>query len=524
MKNLYEKLSDYGQADVYPFHMPGHKRHLGMDCDPYLLDITEIEGFDSLHHAEGILRDTALAANELYRAKETFLLVNGSTGGILAALGACGRGGVMVAARNCHKSVYNGLAMHHMHARYLVPETLTSWGIAGAVTAGQVEAALAENRESGRRTDGVVITSPTYEGVVSDVKAIGEVCHRYGVPLIVDAAHGAHLGLAGGEMFPPSAVACGGDIVVHSIHKTLPAMTQTALLHIRGDLVPEKKLRRLLAAYQTSSPSYVLMAGISRCVTLLKEQGNELFEQYEKRLAALRRELGQCRQIRLFALPEGTCDPGKIVLFVPGEKLTGKQFMDLLRREYGLELEMAGPDYVIAMTSVMDTEEGFARLEKAVTEIDRRLASMPARQEADDMPSEGRPPRAQDIPPERLWADDILPELPRTQDIPEAVLEPWQALDMLERRAGRTDAPEAGNRKAHEEPIRTPLEQAAGRVSCEYAYVYPPGIPLVVPGEVFTEELCAALGRARRQGLSVEGMEDAAGEFVWTVERSSIYG
>ncbi|HPP85843.1 MAG TPA: aminotransferase class V-fold PLP-dependent enzyme, partial [Bacillota bacterium] len=216
---LQDALFLYRDSGIYPFHMPGHKRNAFLldfpfDCG---LDITEIDGFDNLHDANGILAQGMKRAALLYGSERTFYLINGSTCGILAAVTACVRkGDKVLMARNCHKSVYNAVMLNELCPVYLVPP-VGAEGISGSIPPAEVEKALAENPDVRL----VIVTSPTYEGVVSDIKAIAEIAHQRSVPLLVDEAHGAHFGFY--EGFPESSVRLGADMVVHSLHKTLPA-------------------------------------------------------------------------------------------------------------------------------------------------------------------------------------------------------------------------------------------------------------------------------------------------------------
>ena len=254
-EQAYMKYLTYGKSDVYPFHMPGHKRKSLSFPNPYEIDITEIDGFDNLHYATGMIKEAEVRGAELYHSKRCFFLVNGSTCGLLAAISAATRrGDKVLVARNCHKAVYHALYMNELQAEYLYP-SITKNGIQGQITAEQVQESLYENPDA----VAVILTSPTYEGIVSDVAKIAEVCHEHGIPLIVDEAHGAHFGFGGG--FPENAVKLGADAVIMSLHKTLPSFTQTALLHLTSDLIDEKRVERYLSIYETSSPSYIFMAG-----------------------------------------------------------------------------------------------------------------------------------------------------------------------------------------------------------------------------------------------------------------------
>ena len=231
MEYLYKKLKDYSASDFYGFHMPGHKRSArltGADL-PYDIDITEIEGFDDLHHAEGILRQAQERAASVYRAGETHYLINGSTVGLLSAvLGSTRRGERILMARNCHKSVYNAVLLNELEPVYIYPRQLGGTELNDQMTPREVGRLLDANPD----IKVTVITSPTYDGVVSDIKGIADAVHRRGGILILDEAHGAHFGFH--PLFPENGNVQGADIVIHSLHKTLPALTQTALLHMNG--------------------------------------------------------------------------------------------------------------------------------------------------------------------------------------------------------------------------------------------------------------------------------------------------
>ena len=300
---LLERLTEYAGSDAYPFHMPGHKRREIPDGipggfpDPYGIDITEIDGFDNLHHAEGILKDAMDEAAAIYGADRSWYLVNGSTCGILSAVFATTEnGGKILTARNCHKAVYHAICLNRLEAEYLYPEEITEFGINGGIRAEDVRKALEKDamhcagnsgdvRGKITKIQAVLITSPTYEGVVSDIRVIADVAHEYGIPLIVDEAHGAHLEYADQcHSFPKSALEYGADIVIQSLHKTLPCFTQTAILHVKGKLVDQDRISRYLSMFQTSSPSYLFMAGMERCIRYMDGDGRNEMIRYEKRL------------------------------------------------------------------------------------------------------------------------------------------------------------------------------------------------------------------------------------------------
>ncbi|MDE5893243.1 MAG: aminotransferase class I/II-fold pyridoxal phosphate-dependent enzyme, partial [Acetatifactor sp.] len=246
MERLFEQLERYGESDTYPCHMPGHKRQ-SMGALPKQLaklDITEIEGFDNLHQPQGILCKLQQYAAQVYGAEETFYLVNGSTCGILSAISAAvPMGGRLLIARNCHKSVYHGAYLRRLRLSYLYPALVPEAGICEAISPQQVQEALEREPD----INGVLIVSPTYEGRIAEVEEIARIVHSHGIPLIVDEAHGAHLGFH--PAFAKGSSRAGADLVVASVHKTLPAMTQTALLHVNGSLVDRRLVRRFLQIY-----------------------------------------------------------------------------------------------------------------------------------------------------------------------------------------------------------------------------------------------------------------------------------
>ena len=503
---LLERLTEYAGSDAYPFHMPGHKRREITDGipggfpDPYGIDITEIDGFDNLHHAEGILKDAMETVAAIYGADRSWYLVNGSTCGILSAVFATTEnGGKILTARNCHKAVYHAICLNRLEAEYLYPEEITEFGINGGIRAEDVRKALEKDamRCAGNSGDvrgkitkiqAVLITSPTYEGVVSDIRAIADVAHEYGIPLIVDEAHGAHLEYADQcHSFPKSALEYGADIVIQSLHKTLPCFTQTAILHVKGKLVDQDRISRYLSMFQTSSPSYLFMAGMERCIRYMDGDGRNEMIRYEKRLERFMERMEGLQVLEV--LDREICgkyrtvagwDPSKIVVStMRAEDFHGEELAETLRRKYHLEMEMTAPEYVIAMTSLMDTEEGFERLGTALLEIDGALRR---RMES------GRKEKAASETPEGL--ESKLSHPVRRMLICEAM-----------------DA----------DTERTAFQDTVGKVSAEFVYLYPPGIPIIAPGEVFTDAIVEKIMAYKAAGLLVQGPADPDADVILTL-------
>ena len=320
MKTIYNYLNEYSESDFYGMHMPGHKRNEKMmENDlPYKIDITEIDGFDDLHHADGIIREAQERAARLYGADETHFLVNGSTVGILSAImGVTDKGDQILVARNCHKSVYHAIYLNELEPVYVYPEYDEKTGLNGEVKADEIALLLEKNPN----IKAVMIVSPTYDGVVSDVKKIAEVAHANEIPLIVDEAHGAHFGFD--PYFPKNANENGADIIIHSVHKTLPSLTQTALLHINGTFVNREKVRMYLHMLQSSSPSYVLMTSIDECMELIEKKGEDIFSAYVDNLQKMREELGKLSCLRLVETSHYDCS--KFVISERNKNITRRK-------------------------------------------------------------------------------------------------------------------------------------------------------------------------------------------------------
>lgn len=494
MKNLLEQLEQYGASDYYPLHMPGHKRQISHLEHPFGIDITEIDGFDNLFHAEGVLLEAQQRAAQLYGAEETFYLVNGSTCGILAAVSACvPRGGRILMARNCHKAAYHAVLLNGLHAEYLYPPADDVRGINGSMPVELVREAfevdefcdsVRRSMEKRNRISAVLITSPTYDGVVSDIRVIADVVHQHGAILIVDEAHGAHFAM--NDYFPKSALACGADIVINSVHKTLPSMTQTALLHVQGPRVNRERLKKYLGIYQSSSPSYVLMAGIDSCVCKLLQEREMLYRTFTERLEKMRGELAKMQVLHLvngkeMELQAFAFDRSKVLISTENSRINGPELARILREKYHMEPEMEAAGYVTAIMTVADTEEGFERLTRALLEIDEELEKTKAKADISGRRSE----------------PNIDKKLLRT-------LRNTALLTI-------TEADDS-------EQEQVLIEESVGRISAEFVYLYPPGIPILVPGEQIPEELPELLRYDSRIGLSVQGLSDFEGKYIRVVK------
>ncbi len=462
VKSLHEELREYGNSDAYPFHMPGHKRNIPVAGVDTSLDITEITGFDDLHFSRGILKAAQDEAAESYGAMEAFYLVNGSTVGILSAIFAVlPEGAEVIIDRSCHRSVYHAAMLRKLVVHY-VDKPWISPGITGCLSTSQLKNSLIKHPD----VKAVVITSAGYDGVVDNVEGLSEVIHEHGATLICDEAHGAHFGFS--SDFPQTAVRKGADIVITSLHKTLPAFTQSALLMNNRPEFSEN-IRRYLRVFETSSPSYMLMAGISDAVRLMRRQGESLLKDLKLKIENLYKKVADNELIRILtkeeALAKGSYDydMSRLVFMCDTAGITGKMAFEILSREYCIELEMSDPWHMTAIASVADTDEGFDRLADAINDIEKRAAGG-----------------------EFTGSSVEFPVFPVGH--PKAVMSMSEAFDS----------------PYH---IRNPKD-AVGEISAGFVYTYPPGSPIVAPGELINDDIPERIGLYEAAGMKVCGAEE----------------
>ena len=485
--------------EMLPMHMPGHKRRLRpSDCLPYDWDVTEISGADDLHAANGILKEAMERASALWGSRRTFFLVGGSTCGLLAAIRAAAPfGSEIIAARNCHRSVYHAIELGGYKVHWIIPGQDRKFGISRQIGPDQVRSMLRRYPYS----TAVILTSPTYEGVVSDIETIARLCHRFRVPLIVDEAHGAHFGLFEEGGFPESAVRLGADAVVQSIHKTLPSLTQTALLHIGGDLLREREVERQLGIFETSSPSYPLMISIDSCVHLLEKKGPALFAAWKEGLDEFYLRAEKFRYLRILGVhgpeenredrtsrsEEGgrrdrssrgredenssrpfrgqpTRDRSKILISFEGLSMSGAGAAEILREQYGIETEMSSGSCVLAMTGLGDSEETIRYLADMLFEME----------DAIEPAASGRPAAAAKH---------------RRENEPVGIPAVRTACRIL-------DAVQSGAEEV-------PMNEAEGRICGEYLYAYPPGIPILAPGEYIDQDHIRIIRQTEADGGTI---------------------
>lgn len=454
---LYNQLIKYSK-DITSFHMPGHKSAniLKMNDIPFLkLDVTEVPGLDNLYEAEGIILEAEKEMAIQYGAKDSIFLTNGSTAGILASiLTVCRPGDALIVARNAHHSVWSGLILGGIKPIYINPSYNQEYNILGGICPIELEQILKDNPEA----KGLIIVSPTYEGLVSDIKGIAKIVHGHNKLLIVDEAHGAHF--VWDQAFPESAISHGADLIIHSMHKTLPTLTQSALVHIGSQRVDKQDFIKRLQMIQTSSPSYIMMGIMDYTRAQMKAQPG-LWGNYVQALLGTRSLLGNmenlvllskdiCKQSNIYDL-----DESKLTIFTHNADISGIELGKLLRTKYNIQVEVEAEEYIIAMSTIADDINDLEGLSKALLEIDANLKSNQTKKRYY----------------KELKIQNQKNILPRDVYF------------------------------GHKEEIS--IEESVGRISGANIMLYPPGIPLICIGEIFSKQTIDHIKRLSTQILGI---------------------
>ena len=459
-------LSHAGKKPV-SFHMPGHKgsdiyreNGYGAFLDNFVdCDITEIPGADNLYQAEDIIADTMATYRKLYGVRESYLLINGSSAGLVASILTCvPRGGKLIMARNCHKSIFNGLLMAGAEPAYLHPEMMEDYGISGEISLASVKAAIAEHTDA----SAVILPSPNYYGICSDIKAIADVVHEAGMVLIVDQAHGAHLHFFGSYLDEPfkSADDLGADIVIQSTHKTLASFTQSAIVNLCTDRVDKYLFEDKLQLIESTSPSYLLMASLDINGDLLEKEGPKLIREWEENLQWFY-ETAPAEVEGLCVMTHPMLDHTKINLDMSAYGIDGLELEDLLN-EKDIFPELVTGNIVMCMTGIGNKRCDYERLLVAL----KAIAS------------------------ERCLCEEASDG--------EAAPKATQAVTM--KRLQQTSIPTAKE--------SVPMEEAAGRVCAASIIPYPPGIPIICPGEIIDQEVLDYCADLRSRGEKVMGIDN----------------
>jgi len=417
--NLTEFLQKNKENGPARFYMPGHKGHFPLDST---FDITEITGADSLYDAAGPIRETEKRFERLYGSRATVLSAGGTTLCIQGMLAAAQRKyGIrrILAARNAHVTFLNACALLGIDPEWVRPTPYDDFGVSGAVTPAQLEAALKKHPD----VDAVYITSPDYFGMCSDIAGLAAVCKAHGLPLLVDNAHGAHLKFLPEDLHP---LKQGAALCCDGAHKTLPVLTGGALLHA-GDDFTASELKRAMALFSSTSPSYLIMQSLDACASYLETDGRAEFAALVKRLDSLRK-LAKERGLFVF-----DSEPAR--LSVAGAPKGYDGDLAAFFREHGVECDYSAGGAAVLMPTPFNTEAEFSALRTALEAF---------------APDEGY-----------LFSPPSLPPLPKKVMTPrEAVLAPC---------------------------VECPVEKLTGKVAAETKILCPPGVAIVAAGEEIDE-------------------------------------
>ena len=458
---IYSAIKAYTGTGPLPFHMPGHKLGAGIP-DEFLgeiekLDLTEIPGTDNLHLPTGAIKEAQELAAVAFGARRSFFLVNGCTVGLHAAIAAmCRPGQRLIVGRDCHRAVINGMLLAGVEPVYVLPEYSKEFGINTGITASAVERAL----DAAPDAVGVLITRPNYYGVCSDVKAIAKIVHMRGKLLAVDEAHGSHLAFS--SRLPVCALEAGADICIQSAHKTLPAFTQGAYLHTGSDRVDLQRLQYFLDIYQTTSPSYIIMAYLDIAREVMQKCGKNLLNGLLDTIEACSRDMSP-DGIKLLGkadVPGFEHDTTRITANTTKLGLTGYSAEKLLREKHNIQVEMSDLSNIVCISTVADDSTSIDRLFSGLSDLSRHI-------KLDEVP--------------------VLPAFLGLK-LPGQAMEASKVLN------------------AH--TVRIPLNEAPGRISREIISPYPPGMALVCPGEIFSHGMVDYIREIIRYGGIVHGIDE----------------
>ncbi|SFI36670.1 Arginine/lysine/ornithine decarboxylase [Tindallia magadiensis] len=481
---LFEALLTYVDNETIPFHVPGHKKGVGIDrffrefigTNAMAIDVTVFEQVDSLHHPSGCIAEAQKLAADAFQADHTFFCVHGTSGALHAMmLSVLREGDKIILPRNVHKSVTTGLALIGAIPIYIQPEIDPLTGTALNVTPEAVKKALHEHPD----TKGVLVINPTYFGVAADLEVIAKLVHQHHIPLMVDEAHGPHLSFH--KDLPMSAMEAGADICAQSTHKIIGSLTQSSMLHVQGKRVDHRKVQAALNLLHTTSPSYILLASLDVARRQMMTEGFQLLEKTQFLSHQARERINTIDGFHCFGA-ENIGKPGfydfdsaKLTITCQNFGISGHQLEEILSKEFHIQPELSDLYNVLCTLSIGNTQEQVDALISALQSIRNRYDQrrVPSCSKTDIV---------------------ILPPLPLQK------LSPREAM--------------------HCHTLVLPLWESIGHISAEFLMVYPPGIPILCPGELISEELVLYIETQREAGLWIQGTEDPTVRHIRIVQSS----
>lgn len=466
---LLEALKNCAQSQHAAFYAPGHKRGVGISksladflgIKVFAADLPELPELDNLFAPEGVIKEAQQLAAEAFGAEQTWFLINGSTAGIIAAiLATCAPGEKIILPRNVHRAAISGLILSGAVPIFINPEYNSEWEIANTITPASLALALEQHPDA----KAVMVLSPTYWGVCADIEALASITHKYNIPLIVDEAHGAHFGFH--PDLPPSALSCGADLTIQSTHKVLGAMTQASMLHIQGKRIIRERINQSLQLVQTTSPSYLLLASLDAARQQIALQGEILMAQTLQLADEARARISEISGLSVWQPPKQKTpgffafDRTRLTVSVADLGLTGYEADTILRKELGVTAELPSHRHLTFIISFGNTPADIDRLVQGFTILSKNYRRLP-------------------LAPSPCFSFSLLSSLS---------LSPRQAFN------------------AATETL--PISECVGRVSAEIVCAYPPGIPILMPGEMILAEALNELQQVIAGGGMITGCND----------------
>lgn len=477
---LYESLCEYEESKRASMHVPGHKDgrvfdQAGLDrfLDVLKIDVTATKGIDDLHHPADVIAQAQRLAADAFGADETKFLVGGSTvGNLAAALTVCSPGNKILVQRNMHKSVFNGLLLAGAKPIYIAPAIEQETKTAMVCDLGFIEKAMEEHPD----IKGVWVTNPSYYGMSRNLAHLAKKCHSAGIPLIVDEAHGAHFGQS--EAVPPSALSQGADMVIQSTHKMLTSLHMSSMVHVKGDLINRTRLSRVLGMIQSTSPSYVLLGSLDLARRYLVENGRQQLGQTAKRLEERRRSLSP--QLSALTIWGGSDqveyhDPLKWIIASKDGSLSGYELMDILHAQ-GATAEISDPRNLVFLFSINEDDMDIERVVKTIQAADKEITT-------------------------RALSGGIKAE-PKLFEPEGTIYEPEMSLH---------DAFYMLTKKVN-------LDEAEGELCAETVLPYPPGIPLLNPGEKIKREDIETMKQLHGMGAYFQNPSDSTMQTISIID------
>lgn len=482
---IFDALVKYVEDDITPFHMPGHKKGKGatkrltdfLGKNFLAVDVTGVEGMDDLHEPQGIIREAQELAAQAFGADHSFFLINGTSSGIHSMiLTACNPGDKIIIPRNAHRSIVSGVILAGAKPIYMQPEVDEDLGIAMGVTPETVEATLRENEDA----KAVMIINPTYYGVTTDLTKIVEIVHKYDKLVLVDEAHGPHLYFH--PNLPTTSLEAGADICAQGIHKIIGGMTQASMLHVKEGRVDLARLKAMMRLVQSTSTSYLLLTSLDTARMQMATEGKELLDRTLALAHQARERINQIPGLSCFGKEIlGTpgrydLDPTKLTICVKDAGFTGQEVELILRYDYGIQVELADLYNILCIVSIGDRQE----------EIDKLIDALK------DMIKTKKPD------PQNTEFFQELKLHGKTPAIPKQIMTPRNAL--------------------FASTMTVNLDDAEEYISAEVIASYPPGIPIICPGEEFSAEVIDYLKVLREAGIRIQGPQDATLETIKVVK------